>query len=85
MTSSWQKFEELIKQEMRKIYSEAVVKSLGKEHILSTEEDRRMPPAVSIVGKSNSGKTTLREKLVRELKLRGYRVATIKHIPHCGH
>ena len=41
-----------------------------------------MPPIVSIVGNSNSGKTTLIEKLVRELKNRGYRVATVKHTPH---
>ena len=40
-----------------------------------------MPPIVSIVGKSKSGKTTLIEKLIKELKLRGYRVATIKHVP----
>jgi len=40
-----------------------------------------MPPIVSIIGKSKSGKTTLIEKLVQELKSRGYRVATIKHIP----
>jgi len=40
-----------------------------------------MPPIVSIVGKSESGKTTLIEKLIRELKSRGYRVATIKHSP----
>ena len=40
-----------------------------------------MPPVVSIVGKSKSGKTTLMEKLVEELKSRGYRVATIKHTP----
>ncbi|MFH1775301.1 MAG: molybdopterin-guanine dinucleotide biosynthesis protein B [Chloroflexota bacterium] len=38
-----------------------------------------MPPLVSIVGKSNSGKTTLIERLIGELNLRGYRVATIKH------
>ncbi len=38
-----------------------------------------MLPIVSIVGKSKSGKTTLREKLIRELKSRGYRVGTIKH------
>lgn len=38
-----------------------------------------MPPIVSVVGKSKSGKTTLIEKLVGELKSRGYRVATIKH------
>lgn len=40
-----------------------------------------MPPIVSIVGKSKSGKTTLIEKLIRELNSRGYRVATIKHTP----
>jgi molybdopterin-guanine dinucleotide biosynthesis protein B len=38
-----------------------------------------MPPVVSIVGKSKSGKTTLIEKLLGELKSRGYKVATIKH------
>ncbi len=36
-------------------------------------------PVVSIVGHSNSGKTTLVVKLVAELSQRGYRVATIKH------
>jgi len=40
-----------------------------------------MPPVVSIVGKSKSGKTALIEKLIGELKSRGYRVATIKHTP----
>lgn len=40
-----------------------------------------MPPIVSIVGKSKSGKTTLMEKLIGELKSRGYRVATVKHTP----
>jgi molybdopterin-guanine dinucleotide biosynthesis protein B len=40
-----------------------------------------MPPIVSVIGKSKSGKTTLLEKLVQELKSRGYRVATIKHTP----
>ena len=40
-----------------------------------------MLPIVSIVGKSESGKTTFIEKLVQELKSRGYRVATIKHVP----
>jgi molybdopterin-guanine dinucleotide biosynthesis protein MobB len=38
-----------------------------------------MAPIISIVGKSKSGKTTLIEKLIPELKSRGYRVATIKH------
>jgi len=40
-----------------------------------------MPPIISIVGKSKSGKTTFIEKLIEELKSRGYRVATIKHTP----
>jgi molybdopterin-guanine dinucleotide biosynthesis protein B len=41
-----------------------------------------VPPIVSIVGKSDAGKTTLLEKLVPELKSRGYRVGTIKHNVH---
>ena len=41
-----------------------------------------MPPVVSIVGKSKSGKTTLIEALISELKSRGYRIATIKHSTH---
>ena len=34
---------------------------------------------ISIVGKSDSGKTTLLEGLIAELKRRGHRVAVIKH------
>ena len=41
-----------------------------------------MPPIISIVGKSSTGKTTFLEKLIRELTHRGYRVATIKHSHH---
>ena len=41
-----------------------------------------MPPIVAIIGKSGSGKTSLIQKLVPELRSRGYRVATIKHIHH---
>ncbi len=41
-----------------------------------------MIPIVSIVGKSDSGKTTLIEKLVPELVRRGYRVGTVKHDVH---
>lgn len=41
-------------------------------------------PIISIIGKSKSGKTTLLEKLIAELKRRGYRVATIKHHSHPG-
>ena len=39
-------------------------------------------PIVSLVGKSGSGKTTFLEKLLPELKRRGYRVATVKHDIH---
>jgi molybdopterin-guanine dinucleotide biosynthesis protein B len=41
-----------------------------------------MIPILSIVGKSDSGKTTLIEKLVPELTRRGHRIATIKHDVH---
>ncbi len=41
-----------------------------------------MIPIISIVGKSDSGKTTLIEKLVPELTRRGHRVATVKHDVH---
>jgi len=40
------------------------------------------PPIISVVGRSNSGKTTLIEKLIPELKKKGYRIATIKHHTH---
>jgi len=43
---------------------------------------RRGPAVVHIVGKSNSGKTLLVTRLVRELRKRGYRIATIKHASH---
>jgi molybdopterin-guanine dinucleotide biosynthesis protein B len=39
-------------------------------------------PIVSVVGYSGSGKTTLVEKMIPELKRRGWRVATIKHNRH---
>ncbi|MCG8483445.1 MAG: molybdopterin-guanine dinucleotide biosynthesis protein B [Clostridia bacterium] len=39
-------------------------------------------PVISIVSKSGSGKTTFLEKIIRELKNRGFRVAVIKHDTH---
>jgi molybdopterin-guanine dinucleotide biosynthesis protein MobB len=39
-------------------------------------------PVVSVVGKSDSGKTTVMEGLIRALSARGYRVATVKHHVH---
>ncbi|MHC5040335.1 MAG: molybdopterin-guanine dinucleotide biosynthesis protein B [Planctomycetota bacterium] len=41
-----------------------------------------MIPIVSVIGKKNSGKTTLLEKLIPELKRRGHRVGVIKHDVH---
>ncbi len=40
------------------------------------------PPVLAIVGRSNSGKTTLLEKLVAALVHQGLRVSTIKHSHH---
>jgi molybdopterin-guanine dinucleotide biosynthesis protein B len=40
------------------------------------------PVIISIVSKKGSGKTTLLEKLIPELKRRGYRVGTLKHDTH---
>ena len=41
-------------------------------------------PILSIIGKSRSGKTTLIEQLIPALKVKGYRVGTIKHHSHPG-
>ena len=41
-----------------------------------------MTPIISIVGYSDAGKTTLLEKLVPELKKKGYCVGTIKNSHH---
>jgi len=40
------------------------------------------PPILCFVGRSNSGKTTLVERLIPELTQAGYRIATIKHAGH---
>ena len=41
-------------------------------------------PVITVIGKSKSGKTTLIEGLIHELKRRGYRVGTVKHHSHAG-
>lgn len=41
-----------------------------------------MPPIVSFIGKPDSGKTTLLEKLIPALIAKGVRVGTIKHHVH---
>ena len=37
---------------------------------------------IKVVGRSNSGKTTLIEKIIPEIKKRGYRVGSVKHSHH---
>jgi molybdopterin-guanine dinucleotide biosynthesis protein B len=39
-------------------------------------------PIISIVGKSGVGKTTALERVIGELKRRGYKVGTVKHDTH---
>jgi molybdopterin-guanine dinucleotide biosynthesis protein B len=41
-----------------------------------------MPAVLSIVGKSKAGKTTFLEKLIPEVRRRGYSVGTVKHDAH---
>jgi len=41
-----------------------------------------LPPILCFVGRSNSGKTTLIERLIAALVRDGYRIATIKHAGH---
>ncbi|WP_165045685.1 molybdopterin-guanine dinucleotide biosynthesis protein B [Adlercreutzia sp. ZJ138] len=43
-----------------------------------------LSPAISIVGRHNSGKTTLIEKLIAELVSRGLDVGSVKHHGHVG-
>ncbi len=45
-------------------------------------QEHAMPPIVSVVGRSDAGKTTFLEKLIPELKSRGVRVAVVKHDRH---
>lgn len=39
-------------------------------------------PVISVVGKSGVGKTTALERIIREIKRRGYKVGTVKHDTH---
>ncbi len=41
-----------------------------------------MPPAVSFIARSGTGKTTLLTALISEFKVRGYKVGAIKHDAH---
>jgi len=41
-------------------------------------------PVVTVIGKSGSGKTTLMEKLIFEMKVRGFKIGTLKRHFHSG-
>jgi len=43
---------------------------------------KKLPMAVSFVAKSGTGKTTLLEKVIVELKKRGWRIGVVKHDAH---
>lgn len=43
------------------------------------------PPIITVVGYSNSGKTTLITRLIRDLTTRGFKIGAIKHAAHGFH
>ena len=49
---------------------------------MDQSKQSQAPPIISFVGHSGSGKTTIIERLIPELKNRGLRVGTIKHDLH---
>ena len=71
----WQKMPTGWERGLLNINTSAQLAELRKERLMC-------PPIVSIVAKSGTGKTTLLEKLIAELKCRGYKVAAIKHDAH---
>ena len=44
--------------------------------------EAQLPPAVSFIARSGTGKTTLVTQIISELKARGYKVGAIKHDAH---
>lgn len=46
---------------------------------LKSSKEAMKTQIISIAGKSNSGKTTLLEKLIFELNSRGYKIGSVKH------
>lgn len=72
----------------------ADIRGVGDPHLLFhnvntltdlDEAERRggpLPPVVSVIGRKNSGKTRLMVALLKEMRRRGYRVASIKHGHH---
>ena len=54
------------------------------ERLLPMFTQMDVPPAVCFVGRSGSGKTTVIERLVQELRRRGRRVGVLKHHFHAS-
>lgn len=52
------------------------------EQLIAALSERAIPPVVCFVGRSGSGKTTLIERLIEEMKRRGYKVGVLKHHFH---
>lgn len=46
------------------------------------QDQRTLPPIISVVGRAKVGKTTFLVKLIAELTRRGYDIAVIKHTVH---
>ena len=49
---------------------------------MTTPRNLSLPPVVSIIAKSGTGKTTFIEKLIPELRRHGLRVGVLKHHSH---
>jgi molybdopterin-guanine dinucleotide biosynthesis protein len=63
-------------------YQEARREAAEAGHVTTSDDAATRPALVAIVGKSDSGKTTLIEKVVPELVKLGLRVGTVKHDAH---
>lgn len=55
---------------------------VSQNAVAVSKKTKHTAPVVSFVGRSESGKTTLLERVVSGLRSKGCRVAVIKHSPH---
>ncbi|MCK4509386.1 MAG: bifunctional molybdenum cofactor guanylyltransferase MobA/molybdopterin-guanine dinucleotide biosynthesis adaptor protein MobB [Desulfuromonadales bacterium] len=76
----WQQMPDGWERSLLNINTPEQLKELQLE--VSEQGAEMSPPVVSIVAKSGTGKTTLLEKLIAEMKERGFRVGAIKHDAH---